>query len=417
MTTVRPWRAAPRVAAALAAAVLAVGVLAPCAAGAQEPPRPRAGIVPLELEQVAKASGPELRIADPDMALAGKRVRFLADGVQAERTGAGEDILVLTGDGERLTFRVPAPLERPERLVAGQEWEVIARLDREVKLADGRTAIAVMPDLLVKTPGLPSEEKPTDVIARVAGETFLVDPPLEAYESSEPVYRLRITDPGRVELDFPEPGPSAVAVAKDGQGRTMYNAIRTDRAADGREQTTSCIFRNEGGRLRNVAFGEVVTDRAGNRSDEVYVDLEEEQFNDTWSARKRSFEPNTYVATCLGMAIAGFPETARVVRFHVWGGRGIPIPVYAYVDGEETIDVRGRPERARRIRVGLDVRQTAKSVDVPEVWRQHAESAGEVWFAGESTYWIAAEPPRVMLRFEGPLGPPGSPEAVIERVR
>jgi hypothetical protein len=407
----------------LAAAVAALAppawlALAASGVSASEPPRPKAGIVPLELEQVARAAGPELRLDDPEIALAGKRVRFLAHGVQPGRTPSGEDFLILTEGGLRLVFRVPAPLERSERLVAGREWEVIARLDRPVTLSDGQAAIAVMPDLLVKTPGLPSEEKPTDVIARVAGEDFLGDPKLEAYESSEPLYRVRITDPGKgLAREFTEPGASAVAVAKDEQGRTMYNAIRTDRAADGREKTTSCIFRNEGGKLRNVAFGEVVVDPAGNRSDEVYVNLEQEQFNDTWSARKRSFEPNTYVATCLGTAIAGFPGSARVVRFYVWGGSGIPTPVYAYADGEETLDVRGRLERARRIRVGLDVRQTAKSVDVPEVWRQHAESAGEVWFAGEATYWVAAEPPHPMLRFSGLLGPPGAPEVVIERAR
>jgi hypothetical protein len=105
------------------------------------------------------------------------------------------------------------------------------------------------------------------------------------------------------------------------------------------------------------------------------------------------------------------------VRLYVYGGRDIPVPVYAYVDGEETLDVRGRPERATRIRMGLDVRQTSKSIDVPEVWRQHAEAGSEVWFGGESSYWIASAPPHEMLKFEGALGPPGSPEAVVERIR
>jgi len=400
------------------AAVLMLALAATAHAG--EPPRPKAGIVPLELEQVAQASGPELRIARPDMTLAGKRVRFVAQVVETGRTGAGEAFLILTDGDDRVVFRMPDVLERPERLTPGVDWEVIARLDRPVTLADGRQAIAVMPDLLVKTPGLPAEEKPTDVIAKVVGETMLIDPPLVPYESEEPLYRARITAPGSgLAREFTEPRASALATAKDDQGRTMYNAIRTDRADDGREQTTSCIFRNDGGKLRNVEFGQVVVDPpTGARSDEQSVNLENEQFNDTWSARKRSFEPNTYAATCLGTAISGFPlASAKVVRFYVYGGRGLPLPVYAYVDGEETLEVRGRPERAARIRVGLDVRQTSRSVDVPEVWRQHAESAGEVWFGGESTYWIATAPPHEMLRFEGLLGPPGAPEAVIERVR
>lgn len=389
-------------------------------ASADEPPRPKAGIVPLELEDVAGATGPELRIADPDMTLSGKRVRFVARVAETGKTASGDAFLVLTDGDARVVFRMPDVLDRPERLTPGVEWEVIARLDRPMQLADGRQAIAVMPDLLVKTPGLPAEEKPTDVIAKVVGETSLIDPPLVPYESEEPLYRLRITEPGKgLERPFVEPRASALATAKDDQGRTMYNAIRTDRAADGREQTTSCIFRNDGGKLRNVEFGEVVVDPAtGKRSGEMSINLENEQFNDTWSARKRSFEPNTYAATCMATAISGFPlATAKVVRIHVYGARGLPLPVYAYVDGEETLEVRGRPERAVRIRVGLDVRQTSRSVDVPEVWRQHAESAGEVWFGGESTYWIAAAPPHEMLRFTGALGPPGAPEAVVERVR
>lgn len=400
--------------------VLAVGAGVAALPVRAEPPRPKAGIVPLEFDEVAEASGPELRIDDPDMALAGKRVRFLAQVAETGRTASGEAFLVLTDGDERLVFRMPDVLERPERLTPGTEWEVIARLDRPVQLSDGRPAIAVMPDLLVKTPGLPAEEKPTDVIAKVVGEAMLVDPPLAPFESEEPLYRMRITDPGKgLVRDFTEPRASALATAKDDQGRTMYNAIRTDRAADGRERTTSCIFRSDGGKLRNLEYGEVVIDPAtGKRSDEVSVNLENEKFNDTWSARQRSFEPNTYAGTCIGTAISGFPlATAKVVRFYVYGGRGIPVPVYAYVDGEETLDVRGRPERATKIRVGLDVRQTSRSVEVPEVWRQHAESASEVWFGGESTYWIAAEAPHDMLRFAGALGPPGSPEAVVERVR
>jgi len=403
-----------------AALASALGLVAAAGFVRAEAPRPKAGIVPLELSQVAEATGPELRSDSADTSLSGKRVRFTAQVAETGRTPAGEAILVLADGGTRVVFRMPDVLERAERLTPGNEWEVIARLDRPVRLADGRAAIAVMPDVLVKTPGLPAEEKPTDVIAMVVGETMLLDPPLVPFESEEPLYRIRITDPGKgINRDFVEPRASALASAKDDQGRTMYNAIRTDRAADGRERTTSCIFRNDAGKLRMIEWGEVEVDPAsGRRSNENSVNLENEEFNDTWSARKRAFEPNTYAAPCLATAISGFPlGTAKVVRIYVYGGRGIPVPVYGYADGEETLDVRGRPERATRIRMGLDVRQTSKSIDVPEVWRQHAEAGSEVWFSGESTYWIASAPPHEVLKFEGPLGPPGAPEAVVERIR
>ena len=407
-----------RVTALALAAALSASFSAPSARA--EAPRPKAGIVPTDLDTVAAAKGPSLESGALDTTLSGKRVRFVAQVAETGRTPAGEAVLVLADGGTRVIFRMPDVLERAERLTPGTDWEVIARLDRPVQLADGRSAIAVMPDILVKTPGLPAEQKPTDVVAMVVGETMLVDPPLAPYESEEPLYRMRITDPGKgVKREFTEPRASALAAAKDDQGRTMYNAIRTDRAADGRERTTSCIFRNDGGKLRMIEFGEVeVEPGSGQRGNETSINLENEQFNDTWSARKRSFEPNTYAGTCLATAISGFPlGTAKVVRLYVYGGRGIPAPVYAYVDGEETLDVRGRPERATRIRMGLDVRQTSKSIDVPEVWRQHAEAGSEVWFGGESSYWIASAPPHEMLKFEGALGPPGSPEAVVERIR
>jgi hypothetical protein len=400
--------------AAVLAALLAAGD------ARAEAPAPKAGIVPTELATVAAATGPDLKSDALDTTLAGKRVRFVAQVAETGRTPADEAVLVLSDGGARLVFRMPDVLERAERLTPGTDWEVIARLDRPVQLADGRAAIAVMPDILVKTPGRPAEENPSDVVAKVVGETMLVDPPLVPFESEEPLYRMRITDPGKgLKRDFTEPRASALAAAKDDQGRTMYNAIRTDRAADGRERTTSCIFRNDGGALRMIEYGEVDVDPAsGQRSNETSINLEHEEFNDTWSARKRAFEPNTYAAACLGTAISGFPlGRAKVVRLYVYGGRGIPVPVYAYADGEETIDVRGRPERATRIRMGLDVRQSAKSIDVPEVWRQHAEAAGEVWFSGESVYWIASAPPHEVLKFEGALGPPGAPEAVVERIR
>jgi hypothetical protein len=179
------------------------------------------------------------------------------------------------------------------------------------------------------------------------------------------------------------------------------------------------VFRVEGDKLENIAFGSVDIAPSGERSNEVWVDFEKDEFHDKWSARQRRFEANTYGGACLAFAILGTPtEGSSVVRFFVAGddANPQPTPLYAYTDGEETIDVRGRSERARRVRVGLDVRRAGANIDVPEAWRHYAEAGSEVWFAGESTYWIALEGEPVLLRFRGPLGPPGAPEALIERV-
>ena len=69
------------------------------------------------------------------------------------------------------------------------------------------------------------------------------------------------------------------------------------------------------------------------------------------------------------------------------------------------------------IRTGLDVREASRAIDVPEKWRDAAEAGSEVWYAGESTWWIAAEAPHEVLRYRGLLGAPGSAEVETDRSR
>src|SRR5581483_11857545 len=116
------------------------------ALASDEPPRPKAGIVPLELAQVAGASGEDLRIASPAMSLAGKRVRFVGKVAEVSATADGQQVVVVTDGDARVVLRMPGVLEDPSRLDRAKEWEDIARLDRPVGLADGRQAIAVAPD-------------------------------------------------------------------------------------------------------------------------------------------------------------------------------------------------------------------------------------------------------------------------------
>ncbi len=398
----------------------ALVLLAPAPARGEKPPEPRAGIVPLEMKWVAAARGDELRLDDPagpEIALAGKRVRFTARVAEVGRTATGEDFVALRSGDDRLVLRLPGPLEDPARLSGDATWEVIARLDRPVALGEGRAAIAVAPDLLIKTPGLPSAVAPGDVIVRVAGTDSFVDPRLPDEEAQAPLYRVEITRPGAL-ADFVEPGRSGTGNVSDASGQRFLDHRSVSRAKDGRERAVRCQFRIVDGKLRNMAWGEVDLSAGGERTRERWVDFEENEFTDKWSARQRRFPPNTYATPCLSVAMAGFPlGEARVVRFFLFGDSGMPTPLYAYLDGEETIAVRGRSERAHRVKLGLDVRETARAIEVPEVWRHHAEMASEVWFAGESTYWIAAEAPHVVLRYRGPLGGPGAPEAVVERTR
>lgn len=414
-----PGRAArPRGRASRGALALLVALIALPVAGAtaQKPPRPRAGIVPLDLAAVARATGDDLRLADPDIALAGKRVRFLARVASLEDLPDGRSAGTFAAGGARLVLRFPAPLDAAGRLDHATEWEVIARLLGPVALPDGRAAIAVSADALVKTPGLPSQERPDDVVARVTGRSTFSDPRLPDGESEQPLYRTRVLVPGH-SRGFTKPGATALAATSDGRGRFLeYRANLL--ADDGRMLAVECRYRIVDGALRNFEVSSAEISPAGEQSNPSSVDFEDDRWHDKWSARQKPFPPNTYAANCLLPAMSGFPVgDARVVRFHVWGDNSIPVPLYAYLDGEETVDVRGRPEAALRVRVGLDAREAARTIDLPDTFRDLAEGASEVWFADESTWWIARDAPHVVLRYRGPLGAPGSPEVETVRVR
>lgn len=393
-----------------------VFALVAAAAAAAELPQPKAGAIPLELGQIAAATGPKLRLQDAPLDLAGNRVRFTAKIADLGKTAAGESFIALSEGGDQLLFRLPGPLEKPDRLDRSGTWEVIVRIDRRVILADGRAALAVGPDVLVKTPAPPGEIHPGDVIVTVAGEEMFDDPGAEPWIAEEPLYRIRITKPGSG--DFHTPGETAMAENQDERGRTNIDYRVNTTAADGRKRSARCLYRVEGGRLRNAAFGAVELSPQGKQLAHEWVDFERDRYSDTFSGRKKPFPTNIYAAECLGFAMGGFPfERTAVMRFYVWGGRGNPVPLYAFVDGEEGVNTRGREENAKVVRMGLDVRQAARDIDLPEIWRRGAEAGGESWHQGDSRYWISTRKPQVVLRFTGPFGSPGSAEGELERVR
>lgn len=381
-----------------------------------EAPDPIAGTVPLTIEDVAEAEGPNLHIDDYEMDLVGKRVRFVAEVDDVGETSAGEHFVAMEGDGERVVLALPGPLVDPDRLDDDEEWAVIARYIRPTTLANGEKAIFVGPDIMVKTPGPPGVVRPEDVIVTVAGEEFFGTPTSKPWESQEPRFSITTLEEGRFQQDFMTPGASGFAAVKQ-KGKQLYEYRQLTKAKDGRELAQRCIYRLDGGRLLNTSFGEVELDPSGKRLKQRWVNFEADKFRDVWSASRKSFAPNTYQASCISLGMSGFPIEAGVMRFFIWGERGMPVPVYAYVDGEETLSTRGRAEKALRIEVGLDVRRAAREVDVPEQWKREAEASIETWHAGDSTFWIAKSPPHDVLRFEGPLGPPGAPEVRIDRIR
>jgi hypothetical protein len=87
----------------------AVALLLVATVHAKEPPSPKAGAIPLELEQIAEAAGPKLRLSDAPLDLAGNQVRFTAQVADLGKTAAG-GLHHLADGGDRL---LPAP--RPAR--------------------------------------------------------------------------------------------------------------------------------------------------------------------------------------------------------------------------------------------------------------------------------------------------------------
>ncbi len=407
------------------AAWFVVGTLALVAAASSpalsaKPPPPKAGAVPIELEHLAEASGPGLRAGGsdaPELDLAGRRVRFVASVEELSQEPGESATLALSHDGSRVVLRLPGPLEFPERLDPSKEWEVIVRIDRPETLKGGIKAFAVGPDILVKTPGPPGELRRDDVVLEVLGSDFFDAPALDDFESAKPLYGLKVLVPGKVNEKFMKPGPVALARSRDSQGREVFDSRSMTGATDGSQRAVRCVYRIEGGHLRNIGYGSVDLAPDGSRQKEVWVDFEKDTFRDTWSARRKPFPQNTYASGCIATAISGFPfGHSNVVRFWVFGGSGMPAPLYAFVDGVGGLDMPGGQRETSHVRVGLDVRRVARQIDLPEEWRRGAEAAAETWYAGDAEYWLAASRPRHILRFEGPLGPSGSPKVRIDRL-
>ena len=387
-----------------------------------EGPVPHGGVVPLSGSQASSLKGADLDLPREDavdLPLAGRRVRLVGRVAEVGGPADGVDVLQVVSEGSRVLLRLPGRLERPAQLVAGQDWEVLARLGEPVTLEDGRQAISVGPDIVVKTPGPPASERPSDVVLRLQAADFFVDPGIAAFDAREPLYRMtEVGEKARFRIDFTQPGPSALATAVDTQGRHFLDYRSIVRSPDGRQLATRCVFRIEGDRLRNVGFGRVEIAPDGSRSHEHWTDLEQASSRDSVSGKLSPLPANTYGTSCIGFAVAGFPgETQTLVRFFLSNGSGDLSAVYAVLDGKESIEVRGGTETAWRVKLGSDVRRSAALVDIPDSFRDYAEATGEGWYAGESTYWLAARTPHEILRYRGLLGPPGTPDVLIERIR
>jgi hypothetical protein len=115
--------------------------------------------------------------------------------------------------------------------------------------------------------------------------------------------------------------------------------------------------------------------------------------------------PNTYPEVLLPLML-GWPAAQRTRAFYSWINDRFVSRVYVETKGDSTVDLPGGSRKATElvlypdlndfVRVGSTVARLAK----PLMPQYH------LWFERES--------PNRILRFEGPYGPPGAPELIME---
>lgn len=115
--------------------------------------------------------------------------------------------------------------------------------------------------------------------------------------------------------------------------------------------------------------------------------------------------PNTYPEVLLPLML-GWPAAQRTRAFYSWINDRFVSRVYVETKGETTVSLPGGTKKATElvlypdlndfVRVGSTVARLAK----PLMPQYHL--------------WFEREAPNRVLRFEGPYGPPGAPELIME---
>jgi len=116
---------------------------------------------------------------------------------------------------------------------------------------------------------------------------------------------------------------------------------------------------------------------------------------------------NTYPEVLLPLML-GWPSPQRTRAFYSWINDRFVARVYVETKGETTVQLPGGAKRAIEkviypdlndfVRVGSTMARLAK----PIMPKYHA--------------WFEPGPPNRILRFEGPYGPPGAPELIMELI-
>ena len=177
--------------------------------------------------------------------------------------------------------------------------------------------------------------------------------------------------------------------------RRIELATRYEIASGGIEE--SFILRRTPHGLQSERLTRQMTDSAGNPVRNEQVDF----------GADLGLAPNTYPEVLLPLML-GWPAPERTRAFYSWINDRFVSRVYVESKGETDLQLNGRKTKALEmvlfpdlndfVRVGSTMARLAK----PIMPKYHL--------------WFDPQTPNTIMRFEGPYGPPGAPELIMERV-
>jgi hypothetical protein len=116
--------------------------------------------------------------------------------------------------------------------------------------------------------------------------------------------------------------------------------------------------------------------------------------------------PTTYPEVTVPFLLGSVPHDGKLRSVHAWINDRFVARVYIESQGEKTLELRGRPVRAIEAIMYPDINDW---VSLGAMLTKLAKP-----FLPKYRMWFDPGPGRKLLRFEGPYGPPGAPEIILE---
>jgi hypothetical protein len=362
-------------------------------------------------------------LASAPSGLAEQQVRTRAHLVRGGRLpeGAWVELAPVQQPGKSAVLLIPDDSDA-ERLLgyAGQVVTLSLRIHGPKQLSDGRaalsaTALQYAARFGESPPGSAATELQQEIDRQAAAAPatahFLLDPGLPT-STSEPRLRVTFLDP---QLDRPRFSvPQAVSITRSGSpDAPRYRFQTTSHAENGQTRESVCHFELREGKLRSLSLDEITRDASERVLEERHVDFTG-TYIDKISGHELPFPENIYPSPCLGLVLSGFPfEHAKLLRFSVWSDLDPATPMIAMVDEPEEVSTPAGTFTAYRVRMRFDEEAFLAGLVLP-AGHDIARSMVKQLRLQDGVFWMTKDEPHLIVKSEGPLGPPGVTRGVIE---